>query len=198
MLSRTVRNSYRENCRETQEQGFAVNDRRILVLDCTPLREPREGKLLKSFFRICEVHKPAQARSLYYPVGSKSEFLKKLGTKKKYQIIHISAHGSPTGIGNGSTWEASVHEISDANNARAKLVHVSACQSCYREMADAFNSTFFLAPKKEVEWIDAAIFSLMFYKRYLVDGISMRRSFEYARTRTQTSSIYPDYWEDTR
>jgi len=174
-----------------------VNERRILVLDCTPLDQPREGKLLKGFFHICELHKPAQAKSLYYQVKSKGEFLRKLGTQKKYDIIHISAHGSSTGIGNGSTWECSTDEISEAHNARTKLVHVSACESYYRAMATAFNSRFFLAPKKKVEWIDAAMFSMMFYKRYIVDSMSMRRSFEYARKRTQTSSVYPDYYEIT-
>jgi hypothetical protein len=171
-----------------------MNDRRILVLDCTPADQPREGLLLKSFFRICRVSNPARAASIYYPVKSKTEFLRKLGTKKRYNIIHISAHGSPTGIGNGSTWEASTDEIKAAHNARAELVHVSACQSSYKEMAEAFNSKYLLAPNKDVQWIDTAIFSLMFYKRYVVDGISMRSSFEYARKRTQTASVYGVCW----
>ena len=174
-----------------------MKERRILVLDCTPLDQPREGKLLQKFLQICELHKPAKAKSLYYQVKSKSEFLSKLGTKKKYDIIHISAHGSPTGIGNGSTWECSTDEIGEAHNARTKLVHVSACESFYREMAEAFNARFFLAPKKKVDWIDTAMFSMMFYKRYIVDNISMRRSFKYATRRTQTSSVYPDYYEIT-
>jgi hypothetical protein len=171
-----------------------MKSRRILVLDCTPADQPREGLLLKSFFHICRVFNPAGAASIYYPVKSKTEFLRKLGTKKRYDIIHVSAHGSPTGIGNGSNWEASTDEIKAANNTRAELVHISACQSCYREMAEAFNAKYLLAPNKDVEWIDTAIFSLMFYKRYIVDGISMQSSFEYARKRTQTASVYGDYW----
>ncbi|HML02345.1 MAG TPA: hypothetical protein VK487_03115 [Candidatus Bathyarchaeia archaeon] len=173
-----------------------MEDRRILVLDCTPKKEPREGQLLKSFFAICKVFKPRQAASLYYPVTSKTKFLKKLGTKKRYDIIHISAHGSSTGIGCGKAWEVSPDEIKSVHSARTKLVHVSACQSSYKEMADAFNSEFFLAPRTDIEWIDAAMFSMMFYKRYIVDGISMRNAFEYARTRTQTASVYPNLWEE--
>jgi hypothetical protein len=63
-------------------------------------------------------------------------------------------------------------------------------------MAEAFNSQFYLAPRKDVDWIDAAMFSIMLYKRYIVDGVSMRRSFDYAKTRTQTASIYPDFWHE--
>lgn len=173
-----------------------MTDRRILVLDCTPKDEPREGRLLRSFFQICKVDKPARAASLYYPITCKTGFLKKLGTKKRYNIIHISAHGSSTGIGNGSTWEASPEEIKNAHYARTQLVHVSACESSYKEIADAFNSRFFLAPKKGIPWIDAAMFSLMFYKRYIVDGIRIQNAFGYAKRRTQTARYYPDFWHE--
>lgn len=63
-------------------------------------------------------------------------------------------------------------------------------------MAEASSGgRYFLAPKTEVEWINAALFSMMLYKRYIVDGIEMQSAFEYARKRTQTSNDYPDYWE---
>jgi|YelNatPaOPRAMG01_1025707.scaffolds.fasta_scaffold35706_2 hypothetical protein len=171
--------------------------RRILILDCTRMDEPSEGRLLKEFFNICRLYKPAKASSLFYKVNSKRDFLKKLNTGKRYDIIHISAHGAPkgkTGIGNGTTWWATPEEIKETNH-NATLIFVNACLANKLAIAEAFRSRYFLAPVTEVEWVNAALFSLMFYKRYIVDGVSMRRAFEYARNKTQTSSDYPNYWE---
>jgi len=146
-----------------------MTGRSILVLDCTQKGEPSEGKLLKQFFSICRLFKPAKARAVCYSVRSKSELLSKLDTGKRYDIIHISAHGSKEGqhdvtIGNGSTWRVSAEEVSEVNH-RAKLVFLNACVSNTKKMAEAFNSDYFIAPSTEVRWDDAAIFSLMFYKR---------------------------------
>jgi hypothetical protein len=63
-------------------------------------------------------------------------------------------------------------------------------------MADAFNSKYLIAPRTEVDWIDAAVFSVLFYKRYIVDGVSLHSAFEYARKRTQTFVDYPVYWKE--
>ena len=153
--------------------------------------------MLKRFLDICRLYKPAQATPLRYKIKSKSDFLNKLSTSKKYNIIHISAHGSPDGISNSRTptWTARTDEIEEAHQSRTTLVHLSACQTCNKKMAEAFNSKYFLAPLKPVEWIDAAAFSVLFYKRYIVNGISLHRSLEFARKATRTSSIY-DFWKE--
>jgi hypothetical protein len=173
-----------------------MKKRRVLILDCTAKEEPREGKLIQSLLRICKLHKPAMSASLYYTVKSAEELISKLKTKTKYDIIHISAHGSPKGIGDGKTWEVKTEEIIEARTPfrKAKLVHLSACVSSYKEMADAFNSKYFIAPKTEVDWINAAVFSVLFYKRYIVDGVLIHNAFEYARKRTQTCVDYPVLW----
>lgn len=172
-----------------------MRKRNILILDCTPQSEPSEGELLWQFLQICKLHKPAKATPLFYKVRSKKEFLSKLNTGTKYNIIHISAHGSSKGLGNGRTWEAKPEDIKETNH-KATLVHASACLANKASMAEAFNgSRYFLAPKTDLDWIDATLFSLVFYKRYIVDGIQMRNAFEYARKRTQTTKDYPNYWE---
>jgi len=171
---------------------------KILILDCTPKDEPSEGRLVKEFFQMCKLHKPTRASSLYYKINWKKEFLSKLSTGKRYNIIHISAHGPPkgkVGIGNGRTWLAEPKEIEKTNH-KATLVFVNACLANKQSIADAFKGTkYFLAPKTEVDWIDAALFSILFYKRYIVDGVRMRNAFEYARQRTETCNDYPNYWE---
>jgi len=171
--------------------------RNILILDCTPANEPSEGRLLKEFFRICKLYEPAKASFLCYKINSKRSFLQKLNTGKQYNVIHISAHGGlkgKVGIGNGRTWLATPEEIKETNH-KATLVFVNACLANKRVIAEAFQSRYFLAPVTEVDWIKAALFSLMFYKRYIVNGVSLRSAFEYARNRTQTRSDYPNYWE---
>lgn len=148
---------------------------------------------------MCQLHKPVKGSSLYYKINSKKEFLAKLNTGNRYDIIHISAHGArrnEVGIGNGSTWLAKPNEISLTNH-KAKLIFVNAFSASNKVLAEAFKgATYFLAPKTDVRWIDAALFSLMFYKRYIVDSIEMQNAFKYARKRTQTSRDYPNYWEE--
>ncbi len=175
-----------------------MTKRSILVLDCTLKGEPSEGKLLKQFFSICRLFKPARAKAVCYSVKSKSELLRKLDTGKRYDIIHISAHGLKEGprdatIGNGSTWEVSAEEIDGLHHA-AKLVFLDACVSDTKKMAEAFNSDYFIAPSTEVRWDDAAMFSLMFYKRYVVDGVSIKNAFQFARSHTKTGKDYRSYW----
>jgi len=174
-----------------------ITKRSILILDCTPKNDPSEGRLLKEFFQICKLYKPVKGSALCYKINSKKDFLNKLDTGKKYNIIHISAHGAPNneiGIGNGTTWWAKPKEIQDTNH-RAKLVFANACLANNQAIAESFKGAdYFLAPNTKVDWMSAAIFSLMFYKRYIVDGKSMRSAFEYARKRTQTTKDYPEYW----
>jgi hypothetical protein len=175
-----------------------MTKRSILVLDCTLKGEPSEGKLLKQFFSICRLFKPAKAKAVCYSVKSKSELLSKLDTGKRYDIIHISAHGLKEGprdatIGNGSTWEVSAEEI-DGLHHTAKLVFLNACVSDTKKMAEAFNSDYFIAPSTEVRWDDAALFSLMFYKRYVVDGVSIKSAFQFARSHTKTGKDYKGFW----
>ena len=126
-----------------------MRKRRVLILDCTTDEDPREGKLIQRFLSICRLHKPARSACLYYKVKSKDKLISTLKTRTKYDIIHISAHGSPDGIGNGSSWEAKTEEIAQVKTPirKAKLVHVSACVSNHKKMADAFNSKYFIASK---------------------------------------------------
>lgn len=173
--------------------------RHILILDCTTAREPSEGRLLKEFFRICQLWKPAAASSIYYKVKGKRDFLNKLDSDKRWDIVHISAHGlanrSDVIIGNGSSWNATPEEIRKRSRLRAKLVFANACLNNRQAMADAFEGCdYFLAPNTEVDWDKAAVFSLLFYQRYVLYGTSMRAAFEYAKERSGAATDYPDYW----
>lgn len=173
-----------------------MRSQRILILDCTANKEPREGRIIESLLKICSLYKPAVSTSLRYKIKSKKDFLDKLSTKTRYNIIYISAQGSSEGIGNGSTWEVKIEEIAKVKPPllKANLVHVSAFVSNYKVMEKAFNSKYFIAPTTDLDWMDAAIFSSLFYKHYIVDGVSLHSAFEYARKEMQTGIEYPIYW----
>jgi len=95
-------------------------------------------------------------------------------------VIHISAHGNskkhPSGRRGKQTSieigedDVTSDDISTLENLNADLVFVSACLTSYQDMANAFlglDVNHYLAPKTNVDWIQAALFSKMFYKRYL-------------------------------
>lgn len=66
--------------------------RRILILDCTRKEEPSEGRLLKEFFKICRLYKPAKAFPLVYKINSKKGISAK--TQYKQAIRHHPYFGS--------------------------------------------------------------------------------------------------------
>lgn len=169
-------------------------NRHVLILDCTPRNEPSEGDLLREFFNICKLYEPAKGSALHYKVKGKTDFLRKLNTDKKYDVIHISAHGGKNVIGSKSRWSVGPAEIRSTKH-HANLVLVSACVANRKKMAEAFHSRYYLAPSSNIDWANTAMFALMFYKRYIIDGIGAHRAFLYAREHTKTTSDFPWYWE---
>jgi len=179
---------------------YLMTQRHILILDCTTTQEPSEGRLLKDYLEICKLWKPSSASSLYFKVRGKRDFLNKLDTDKKYDIVHISAHGlaerSDVIVGNGTTWWATPEEIQERARLRARLVFVNACLNNRKAMREAFSGCkYFLAPNTSVRWDKAALFAILFYQRYIIKGSEMKNAFEYARTRSGAATDYPDYWE---
>jgi len=173
--------------------------RHILILDLLPRGEPSEGALLKKFFDVCRLYKPARAQSLAFKVRGKTEFLRKLNTGTKYDIIHIAAHGEEDRdgvfIGNGRTWAVTPEEIAETDH-RATVIFANACVGSRVRMAEAFHGAkYYIAPSTYVDWMDSTVFALLFYKRYIVDGVSFQRSFEYAGRSTKTGSDFPFYWK---
>ena len=67
-------------------------------------------------------------------------------------------------------------------------------------MANAFldrGAEKFIAPKTKVEWVHAALFSAMFYRRYVYDRISFESSFYFAQEHTKLRKDFPEYWYKT-
>ena len=171
----------------------------ILILDLLPKSEPSEGALLKKFFDLCRLYKPARAQSLFFKVRGKNDFLDKLDSGTRYDIIHIAAHGDKDRkgvfIGNGRSWSVTPEEIAGTDH-RATLIFANACVGSRARLAEAFHGArYYIAPRGFVDAMNATVFALLFYKRYIVDGVSFQSSFEYAGRRTGTGSDFPFYWE---
>lgn len=62
-------------------------------------------------------------------------------------------------------------------------------------MVDAFNPwKCFIAPSSYVRWDNAALFSIYFYKKLIIDGASPKSAFWFARKHSSTSGDYQYVW----
>jgi len=179
---------------------------RVLLMNCTERDEPSEVAFLSEFFKMMNLRYPKSIRFSPIDVSDKKQFLDLLRDKWA-NVIHIAAHGYSRKFKSGRRGKrTSIYvkdepvtskEIAELQKITRKLVSVSACLTSYRDMADAFiniGAKHYIAPKSKIEWIDAALFFTIFYKRYLYDRISFHRSFNYARKHARLSKDFPEYW----
>lgn len=175
---------------------------KIRLLNCTNKEEPNETILLSEFFKMMQLKYPAKIQFRETQIYTKKQFLDSL-TDGWSNLIHISAHGDRsaknTEIHVGDENEPIT--ATDINELDIKLslrcVFVSACLTLYKDMADAFCSLEtqnYIAPKTDVDWIDAVLFSMTFYKRYIWDNVKFDNAFEYAKKHTRLGKDFPYYW----
>jgi len=181
---------------------------RILLMNCTEKSEPSEVVFLSEFFEMMKLRYPKSIEFSPIDINNKAQFLDQL-TSKWANVIHISAHGHSSKFKSGrrgkrtSIYIKNEHvtseEIAELPKTIRKLVSVSACLASYQDMANAFvniGARCYIAPKTEIEWVDAALFYLMFYKRYLYDRKSLEASFSYARKNARLGKYFKEYWTD--
>jgi len=181
---------------------------KIRLLNCTTKEEPNETILLSEFFKMMQLDYPSKIQFRETQVYTKKQFLDSL-TDGWSNLIHITAHGESKPVDNrrGKRTEIYIkdepHTVksSDIKNLNTKLnvrcVFVSACRNSYKDMADAFcelGAKHYIAPKSDVSWIEAAIFSMMFYKRYIWDVKSFKSAFNYVQEKTKLKKDFPEYW----
>ena len=179
---------------------------RILLMDCTRRTEPSEATFLSEFFKMMNRRYPKSIEFSPIEINDKMQFLEQLRSKWA-NIIHISAHGYSSKSKSGRRGKrtsiyikderVTSEEISKLPKVPRKLISVSACLTSYQDMANAFlkiGAKHYIAPKTNLEWIDAALFYIMFYKRYLYDRKSLDASFKYARKNTKLGKHFQEYW----
>jgi hypothetical protein len=179
---------------------------KILLLNCTSGSEPNEVRLLSEFFRMMNERYPKSIDYISVDVKNKFDLVNQLSLTWP-NIIHISAHGIshkfPSGrrgkktsifVGDESLTSDDISELPQISR---KLVTVSACYASYKDLADSFINNgvdHYLAPKTKVDWVDAGLFFVMFYKKFLYDRKTFGESFEYAREHTKLSKDFREYW----
>jgi len=151
----------------------------ILVLECTTTKEKMfEGRMLKEFFKILESRIPVSGKARYVKIRNRNHFISVV-RRSKEKFIHISAHGEynkkkrearlilPYGYLTGSDIEENI-----GDRLKGKIVLANACELGYAAMANAFlrcKCKAYVAPYRRVEWVDAGIFAILFYKAVLLD-----------------------------
>jgi len=152
---------------------------KILLLNCAKKSDPNEAEFLSHFFTMMKVEDPENIDFQSVNVRTKKELKEQLENTWP-NIIHIAAHGDsechPKGnrgketsieVGRGSI---NSREIEKLGENPLKLVFVSAYLNSYEDMANAFlnrGAEKYIAPKTKVDWVHAALFSTMFYNRYV-------------------------------
>jgi len=139
-------------------------------------------------------------------VKNKRDLINQLGLTWP-NIIHVSAHGMSYKFPSGRRGKntsifvgdecLTAEDVSALPKVPRRLVSASACFASYRDMANSFmdkGARHYLAPKTKVDWVAAALFFVMFYKRYLYDRKSFADSFNFARENTKLSKDFQEYW----
>lgn len=162
----------------------------VLLLECTTIQEDMfEGRMLKEYFKILESLIPVKGRARYVKIRSRKHFLNVVArAKEKY--IHISAHGKYNKRTNVTRLVLPYGDLDSgdiegelASKLRNKVLFVNACEVAHHDMANAFlrcGCSYFIGPLRGVKWVDAAVFSILFYKALLVDKRDVLKSRNYA------------------
>jgi hypothetical protein len=176
-------------CNAIWREWSAISRRRtkLLILECTSESEERmsEGRLLRELMRILGFER--QTRFLL--ISGKMDLLRKMENMKE-PYLHISAHGEFNS--QKGTWINVPHsgkvfpsDITGLWKQRAKpripvFVVLSACETGHVDMVRAFSEAgcqYCIAPLHETYWEDAAVFSTVFYKLLIGEGMSPWVSF---------------------
>ena len=186
---------------------------KILLINCAKKSDPNEAEFLYHFFTMMKVHYPKSIEFQSVNVRTKKELKAQLENTWP-NIIHIAAHGyserhpkrnqrkgnrgkeTSIEVGRGSITSK---EIKKLEKNPLKLVFISACLNSYEDMANAFlnrGAEKYIAPKTKVGWVHAALFSTMFYYRYVYKKTSFNAAFNFSSKHTKLGKDFPEYWHN--
>ena len=183
-----------------------MHNHRILILNCTQKSDPDEGAFLAELMESIELRYPKRVRHQVEKVSNSQELRENLVSDWP-TIIHIASHGkrlwrpktgrTETCIVVGG-WPLYASDVSKMNGKiTAELVFANACSNSYLDMAKAMigkGARFFCAPKIDVYWADAVVYTAVFYHRLIWKDTSVERAGRFAKTHTRLGYAYPDWW----
>lgn len=158
-----------------------ARNKKLYIIECIPRSEKfNESLVLSNFLRMTE---PDAIHA--YSIKTKSQLLKFLGSKRdlqKFDFVHISAHGGddnesiklPQGI-------IRPEELPEGCFSR-QTVTLSACGMSRTDFVSEFMQTtgasHVIAPKHDVEFIDAAVWFINFYYLALHQDYTPKGAFD--------------------
>ena len=162
-------------------------EKKVLIIECIPKTERmKEGQILKEVLRLifgdssCFCYKEIKSR------GNLLSYIKNKRDLDEYDFIHISAHGSD-GLGivtpNGTVYPTEFK--SDCFDG--KTLTISACSLGNRDFAGHLiyftSANNVIAPSKDVEFSNAAIWFVNFYFLVLKRGRKAKTAFDTCKER---------------
>jgi len=172
----------------------------LLIMECTIVHEDMfEGRMLKEYFRILQSRIPTSGRVRYVKIRNRNHFLSTI-SRAKEKYIHISAHGkfskrkkiTSLVLPYGNLTSTDIREKLDSK-LKNKNLFVNACEAAHSDMAYAFvdcGCRYFVAPLRRVEWVDAAVFAVLFYRALFIDHKDVPSARDYVEKLRNIKGCY--------
>jgi hypothetical protein len=153
-----------------------------------------EGEFLAEYFRVLGV----QAELI--PIRSRVRLKEEL-TRPGAGYIHISAHGGVTDQGTSfwiSDWSwLSAGELVDFRRSlQGRVVVATACQTGKADMGRrllALGCKYYIAPRRDTYWADAAVFSALLYRHHFDRGLTMDRAYKLSKEQAHAKGDWQLY-----
>lgn len=155
---------------------------KLLLIEGLPQYDKvTEAKLIDETFSILKKgidgRRARHIATSFEQPKTKDEFLSLL--EDDYDYIHISAHGEKIERGKGVIYVKNrgivkaehIHEL----NIKAKVILVNACETYQKDLIEAFlasgnpKSRVYIAPKNTVNFDEAYLIALLFWKCLMLD-----------------------------
>lgn len=157
----------------------------VYILECIPKKEKLgEGEMLKNFL---EIALPNDYVELKYIKG-KDDFFTELN-KNNSKIVHISCHGDEKDDGKfyiggmADDQDICSDEFLENDRLRGRGVIITGCKlgraGFAREFLERTTANSIIAPMKDIESFDVAIWSAIFYHHLFKISKDFRKSYDY-------------------
>lgn len=159
--------------------------------------------MLREYFKILQSLIPVSGKARYVKIRNRNHFVNTL-SRAKEKCIHISAHGEFHKRRKKTRLILPYGDLTPTNireklysKLKNKILFVNACEVAHYDMAHAFldcGCRYFVAPLRRVEWVDAAVFAILFYKALLIDHKNVPSARDYAESLRNVKGCY-SVWE---
>ena len=156
----------------------------VYIIECVPKKdEIKEGAMLFEFLRMA-----IPDRVELKHIKGKNDFFNELNANNS-KIIHISCHGNIDDEGNfcmvmpkGNIFP---NEFYESDHLKGRNVVITGCFLGRKDFADEFlertHAESLIAPMKELDFLDSAMWCVNFYYLLLTKGYTFAKGFTYMK-----------------